>query len=67
MNKIAAVINEKETSSLNYLLEALYEYDLPEPGACATIYSHDGSEQIQFNCPDRRNIPLINENVSFLK
>ncbi len=63
LNKVATVINEKETSGLYSLLEALYEYDLPEHGDTATVFSHDGQEQIQFICPDRRDLPSINENV----
>lgn len=63
LNKLANVINEKATSVLYNLLEGLYEYDLPEPGETATVFSHDGQDQIQFVCPDRRNVPSINENV----
>lgn len=33
-----------QTTSLYYFLEALYEYELPEPGNYAQIFSHDGTD-----------------------
>lgn len=67
LNKIATIINEKETDSLYHFLEAVYEYELPEPGSFAEIFSHDGLDQIKFWCPDRRIVPSINENRNLLK
>lgn len=32
LNKVATIINEKETSDLYNFLEAIYEYELPKPG-----------------------------------
>lgn len=49
LNNISKIINEKETSSLYHFLEALYEYNLPEPGSMASILSHDGLEVTYFN------------------
>jgi len=67
LNKISTVINEKETDSLYHFLEAVYEFDLPEPGSFAEILSHDGMDEIKFWCPDRRIVPSINENRNLLK
>lgn len=44
LNKLANLINEKGTSILYNFLEALYEYELPEPSEVAHILSHDGLE-----------------------
>jgi hypothetical protein len=52
---------------LYHLLEALYEYELPEPGNWAQIFSHDGLDQVRFQCPDRRLLPSIQENRALLK
>ncbi|RNA01442.1 DENN domain-containing 1A [Brachionus plicatilis] len=62
LNKISSIINEKDTKALYHFLEALYEYELPEPGNFAQIFSHDGLDQIRFMCPDRRVVPSIQEN-----
>jgi hypothetical protein len=67
LNKIAMIINEKETASLYHFLEAVYEYELPDPGNYAQIFSHDGLDQIRFQCTDRRIVPSINENRHLLK
>lgn len=48
-------------------MEALYEYELPEPGNWAQIFSHDGLDQFPFQCPDRRILPSIQENRMLLK
>ena len=48
-------------------MEALYEYELPEPGNWAQIFSHDGLDQVRFQCPDRRLLPSIQENRALLK
>lgn len=52
-----------QTQQLYNYLEALYEYNLPEPGNYAHILSHDGLEEVRFLCPDRRVVPSIKENV----
>jgi len=67
LNRLASILNEKDTTNLYNFLEALYEYDLPEPGSMAEIFSHDGLENISFICPDRRIIPSISENRNLLK
>lgn len=32
LNKVATIINERDTTSLYHFLEAIYEYELPKPG-----------------------------------
>lgn len=67
LNKVAAIINEKDTTSLYHFIEAIYEYELPKPGSFAEIFSHDGLDTYCFHCPDRRIVPSINENRNLLK
>jgi hypothetical protein len=67
LNKIATIINEKETDSLYHFIEALYEYELKEPGSFEEILSHDGMESIKFWSPDRRVVPSIKENRNLIK
>ncbi len=67
INKIATIINEKETQSLYHFLDAIYEYELPKPGCFAEIFPHDGTDSYCFYCPDRRLVPKISENRNLQK
>lgn len=62
LNRIAEITHRKESSDLLRFLEALYDVEVPEPGAML-LFTYEGEQNEQkFQCSDHSKLPSIPEN-----